>query len=136
MNQKSINFVEYCTTGNVDAVEEILKDETLDVNVMNGSGLRLASQKGYFEIVKLLLEDGRIDPSVQGNYSLKWSLKNEFFDTTRLLMDDTRCLGDAKGYYEFYKINELRIEKLNEQATEFMCGLWTLYIFAISLILL
>ena len=53
-------FIEYCATGNIDWVNEMLTHRTVDINVKEEEGFRTACYNGQLAVVKYLLTSPKL----------------------------------------------------------------------------
>jgi hypothetical protein len=65
------SFVEACSRGETDKVEEILCDGIRNPEYDENVAIRWASARGHEGVVKLLLQDGRPDPKARGNWAIR-----------------------------------------------------------------
>lgn len=52
-----------CQNGHESVVQELINDERVDPSVQDNYAIRVASKKGYTEMVRCLLRDPVVDPS-------------------------------------------------------------------------
>ena len=77
--------------GHVETVKFLLSgDYHLDLGNYDNAAIRLASERGYSEVVELLLKDGRANPGANNNYAIQFAARNGHVDVIRLLLRDNR----------------------------------------------
>ncbi|MEK0337887.1 MAG: ankyrin repeat domain-containing protein [Nitrosopumilus sp.] len=67
-------------------VKKALEDGA-DVHADIDYALRLASEKGYYDIVKLLLDNGA-DVHAQDDWALQWASEYDHYNVVKLLIDN------------------------------------------------
>jgi hypothetical protein len=89
LNEK---WMEAAKRGDAEAVKEMLKDERVDLQYVEGgeNALEVASWGGHAKVVRTLLEDGRIDPSHDDNYAVGIAALYGRAEVVRLLLADKR----------------------------------------------
>jgi hypothetical protein len=68
-------------------VDPMGQHREVDPSSRNNYFVRLASSKGFAEIVKLLLTDPRVNPSVKDNEALFNAVRNGNIETVKVLME-------------------------------------------------
>eukprot|EP01118_Nematostelium_gracile_P010240 TRINITY_DN3512_c0_g1_i1.p1 TRINITY_DN3512_c0_g1~~TRINITY_DN3512_c0_g1_i1.p1 ORF type:complete len:244 (+),score=54.31 TRINITY_DN3512_c0_g1_i1:70-801(+) len=85
----------------VDAKEEsiikLLEDERIDPSAEMNRAIRIASQKGWIELVNRLLEDHRVDPSCASNAPIRSASSNGHAQIVIRLLCDGRVDPSAEG---------------------------------------
>lgn len=78
-----------CYDGDLERVKDSLA-RTFHVSNTCNYGFRVASEKGYTEIVKVLLDDSRVDPSCFDNEPIRIASTNGHEEIVKLLLRDPR----------------------------------------------
>lgn len=68
-----------------DVFRLVLKDERVDPSAKDNYAIRIASEKGYVEVVKLLLQDKRVDLSACDNEAMRLAARNNHNEVLELL---------------------------------------------------
>jgi hypothetical protein len=83
------NLYRACGTGNVEMVNRCIENG-IDPSVYCNYAIRLASAKGYIDVINILLHDGRINPSAESNLALKNAVRYGHLSVVDLLLQDKR----------------------------------------------
>jgi hypothetical protein len=86
-----------CQTGNVEALEECIKDAQCS-NAHLHNGLMVASKSGQLAIVERLCAHPEIDPAAEDNKALVISANASHMDIVRALVNDGRVSISAQNY--------------------------------------
>jgi hypothetical protein len=70
--------------------------EYVNPSIMNNYPIRIAVEKGNYDIVKLLLSDARVDPTANNNYAIKTAFDNKDYGMIELLIKDYRVNQSLK----------------------------------------
>jgi len=73
----------------------------IDITRNKNEAIRMASDKGYSELVELLLKDKRVDPTINDNKPMRSALKYHHYDVVKVLLADKRV---NPAVYENYAI--------------------------------
>src|SRR3972149_6711686 len=84
-----LQLVQAAEDGDINKVRQLIADG-VNPAAMYNSAIRLASEYGYFEVVRLLLQDPRVDPAALDNYAIQWASAKGHLAVVRLLLQDPR----------------------------------------------
>lgn len=73
-----------------EILQRYITDFRVDRSAADNYAIRVASQRGYIEIVKVLLADPDVDPSADSNYAIRLASQNGHTDIVKLLLGDER----------------------------------------------
>lgn len=94
------------TYGHTSVVKLLLTNDNIDPSIDNNNAIKIASKKGYTDIVKYLLTTN-INPSVLNNYPIRTSAENNHIDVLKILLSDSRT--DATDSYNEAFITSIRL---------------------------
>jgi hypothetical protein len=86
-----------CSDGNVNAVDQMLKDSRFDYTIRSENFIFYATMYERIEIINRLMQDPRIDPSTDNNFALKWARKFKHLDVVNRLLYDRRVRDKCKN---------------------------------------
>lgn len=82
-------FKQVIHKGNLNKVKYYLT-KGINPSSNDNRAIRIASDKGYLEIVKLLLEDSRVDPSALDNEAIRYASCGGHTEIVKKLLEDPR----------------------------------------------
>lgn len=74
-----------CRNGHIDIVTYLV-DQGVDIDINDGSPLRISCGKGYLDIVKFLIESGA-DINIDNSAALRWPALHGNFDVVKYLIE-------------------------------------------------
>lgn len=106
---KQNEFINSIINGDIEKVILLLKHPKVNPVHERNRGLKLAVQRGHFNIVELLLSDQRINPADYGNKSVYFAYHYGHYEILYLLWQDHRV-------QKFLEINDKRFyDKLKDK---------------------
>jgi ankyrin repeat protein len=86
------------------AVRSLLKDPRINPSIGTNNAIRIASRKGFKEIVEILLKDNRVNPSARNNEAIRLASKRGHKEVVKMLLQDHRInLNEAIRYASTHK---------------------------------
>lgn len=122
-----MSLTEAIRINGVDLVKDLLKLKGIEQTEYNDA-IRLASHKGYTEVVKALLEDPNVDPSCGGNYPIRSAMIKGYTDLVELLLKypnvDPYCNRGSAIYWVFNKGHQKILKLLMEDNRNRVDFIW------------
>jgi hypothetical protein len=81
-------FDQSIQNNDIEEFKSLLKDTRVEPDDCGNYTIRIAAQRGHFEITVLLLNDPRVDPTEYENKAISYAFKNENEPLTDLLWND------------------------------------------------
>src|SRR3984885_5683735 len=93
-----LSLIEACKNGQESIVDYLLRSTKLLLPYVNHC-LFVASEKGYYKLVKLLLEVEGVDPAAEENKAIRFASKNGHTEVVKLLLNRGKVDPTAEGNY-------------------------------------
>lgn len=79
-------FIDYCRSGNTNAVKTLLKDDRVNPSINNNYAIKIACEYNHVKIVELLLDDDRVNPADNDNVAIGIACLNGHIEVIKLLL--------------------------------------------------
>jgi hypothetical protein len=76
--------------GDLDRVNQLLQDPSVDPAADDNAALNLASEAGHLSVVERLLEDERVNPAASDNETIRYASRNGHLSVVERLLQDER----------------------------------------------
>jgi len=90
MQNKNSQFLNAVYNGDVETVEILLQEQSVNPATQHNEALRFAAENGHTEVVKVLLQDSRVDPTANNNAAIRKAAENGLTEIVRVLLQDSR----------------------------------------------
>jgi hypothetical protein len=81
---------EAALAGDLDRVNQLLLDPSVDPAAVDNYAIRFASLNGHLPIVERLLQDERVDPAAGDNFAIRWASRDGHLSVVERLLQDKR----------------------------------------------
>jgi hypothetical protein len=102
----------------IQVVKSLLKNNTIQPELLNNWAIKSATKNGDYLMVKTLLEDPRVDPTESENYSIKFANNKHNSAILNLLWSDQRIKNTLQND-DFIMYNILIKKDIKKKVSEF-----------------